>query len=136
MDKFCSAYNNSVCISCSFGYYFDSAKRCQQVNPLCLTYDSLNGNCLSCYIGYSLQSAKCIPTPQILDPNCYKFNGNLCIQCSLGYHFNSNKSCIQIDPLCQNFNYSSNFCSQCYLGYTIEANGSCTIITSPGCLIW
>lgn len=50
------------CKTCSFFFYRDSKGICQQVNPLCRTFDEkdTSGACQSCYIGYELKNGECV----------------------------------------------------------------------------
>jgi hypothetical protein len=45
-DPNCANYNiNGICTQCAYFYYKNIQNICQQVNPLCATYNNTNGNC-------------------------------------------------------------------------------------------
>ena len=48
----CKSQNNDVCVACADFYYLNQASQCVQRNPLCKTFNALNGQCTSCYAGY------------------------------------------------------------------------------------
>jgi hypothetical protein len=77
IDPFCLKLNGSKCQQCAKGYILNSSAICQQVSPLCKTYDNSTGNCLSCYLGYALIEGKCtiaeLTTVEFRDPNCKIF---------------------------------------------------------------
>ena len=58
---------DGFCDECFSGYYVRSGV-CERVNPLCKTYNQLNGNCLSCYKGYEVKGGSCVIF--FRDPNC------------------------------------------------------------------
>lgn len=53
------------------------------MNPQCKTYRSTDGACTSCYQGYRIVETTCLPNSAFgdsnLDPNCRKFNQNVCV---------------------------------------------------------
>jgi hypothetical protein len=103
-DPFCAEFQNSICMKCSNGYYFEKDGKCTAADPLCATFDQMNGHCLSCFVGYQVQSGLCVPKPEdARDPNCASFNSdNTCKQCSKGFIYNdSSKSCKQTNLLCK-----------------------------------
>ncbi len=61
--------------------------------------------------------------------NCKKWANGKCSICSSGYYIGLNNSCIQVNPLCSNFDYSTNTCTACYNGYMLYQN-QCQITTS------
>jgi len=50
----CLAFNLTKCLNCKVGYYVGIKSICTPVNPLCLTYNMINGGCLSCNAGFHL----------------------------------------------------------------------------------
>lgn len=67
------------------------------------------------------------------DPNCARYNGTVCAQCSNRYFFGSSSSCVPVNPLCNNYS-SIGACLSCYPGYSIS--GSICIVsrqTDPNC---
>lgn len=126
----CSQFNNSICIKCSNGYYFDVNKVCTLADTLCRSFDQSNGDCLSCYSGFNLANGRCnVDNSSNLNPYCQVFVNSTCLNCSRGYYFDSNKVCQQIDPLCKVFDYANTVCTTCYTGFSL-VNGSCTISDS------
>lgn len=68
----CSSFSaQNKCLACHDRYYL-LAGICFPVNPLCLTYNSTNGNCLSCYEGFMLVGSSCVPIPEI--PFCLNYS--------------------------------------------------------------
>jgi len=109
-------------MKCSNGYYFEKDGKCTAADPLCATFDQMNGHCLSCFAGYQVQSGLCVPKPEdARDPNCASFNSdNTCKQCSKGFIYNdSSKSCKQTNLLCKTVD-SVGSCTSCYSGYIID----------------
>lgn len=106
LNPFCQTFANGTCVACSKGYYFDSNKICQQIDPLCKTFDYNTNTCTACYMGFTLANNSCSVSNNDLpsDPNCKSFNSNGgCTACSKGYYFNKDKICTQIDPSCKTF---------------------------------
>jgi proprotein convertase subtilisin/kexin type 5 len=130
--------------------------------PFCQSNNQLTGQCIACINGYILSGSFCIPNPAIpassgnvnfgisgssgssgssggvvvisnRDPNCARYNGTVCAQCSNRYYFGSSSACVPVNPLCSNYN-SIGACLSCYPGYTIL--GSVCIVsrqTDPNC---
>lgn len=61
-DPFCKQFlqDTDVCVECSTRYFINGFGLCQEVNPLCNTYDTLTGNCQTCYPGFELSGVNCI----------------------------------------------------------------------------
>jgi hypothetical protein len=55
IDAGCSLWNSlqTICLSCSKRWYFNSQSVCLPVSDLCNTWDS-KGKCLTCYKGYEI----------------------------------------------------------------------------------
>jgi hypothetical protein len=127
-DPFCSKFQNSLCVQCSNGYYFNKTGQCQQIDPFCKTFDNSSLTCTDCYSGFQLVNNSCTfsPSAPAYDPNCKLFNNsnNKCLNCSQGFYFNANGQCTQIDPSCKNFNLANLTCTDCFPGYTLS-NGAC-----------
>ena len=65
---------------------------------------------------------------------CAKWNQSLCESCSVRFYMNSRMVCVEVDPLCRDFNYSAKICTSCYDGYTL-LNNSCSLMKiDSGCL--
>ena len=65
LDLNCRLYDSATfnkCLACSGGFFLNTLGKCEQVDPLCRTFNVKNGFCLSCYAGYNLDNArgKCI----------------------------------------------------------------------------
>lgn len=127
----CAQYSSDqICLKCSSGYYFNANGICTVINPLCATYNVINGQCLTCYNGYSLNLGSCVlTTSSNLDSNCALFSNNICINCSKGFIFNSQGACSLINPLCKTYNQISGACLTCYNGYSLSGN-TCIVDTN------
>ncbi len=107
-DKGCSDWNWSVqiCLKCSNKWYLNSNGVCTPVSDLCKTND-LNGQCLSCYDGYSLNNGACVANdfvkPSDLGCGKWDWSNNVCISCSNGFVFNSNKVCVAVSDQCKSY---------------------------------
>jgi hypothetical protein len=143
LNPYCQTFLNSTCLNCSKGYYFDSNKICQQIDPLCKIFDYNNTICTSCYLGFTLVNGSCSVSDATSpsDPNCKSFDSNnVCITCSKGYYFNQNKVCTQVNSECKTFDYTKLVCTACYNGYDLVAgncnptNSSSTVSTT--CAQW
>lgn len=67
---------------------------------------------------------------------CKTWKGQVCIECSSGYHFNNIGVCCQISDLCSQFNVAQGVCQACYQGYGI-VNGTCQLAAEDnGCALW
>lgn len=88
----CLSYDfNNNCLQCISSYFLDSFKRCLPLNPLCKTYNQLNGDCLTCYPGYTLQGTSCLVSENLIkvndssNPNCKTSSNGFCSECFQGY---------------------------------------------------
>lgn len=52
------------------------------------------------------------------------------MECYQGYYLNNNM-CLQVDPLCRNFNFTVNRCQGCYPGYSLAPNRTCVLAPPP-----
>lgn len=103
-DAYCAEFQEGFCVKCSNGYYFERDGKCTAADPLCATFDPMDGRCLTCFLGYEVQSGLCILKEEdARDPNCASFNpDNTCKQCSKGFVFNQDtKNCQLTNPLCK-----------------------------------
>jgi len=79
----CLTYSSTgSCTVCSSGYYLMN-NTCQQISPLCQTFNATTGICLSCLPNYSLNNGTCSPT---LIVNCQTQLLITCQICSTGYY--------------------------------------------------
>ena len=56
----CAQFNNSLCVRCSKGYYFENNTTCRAIDPLCKTFDLERSVCTTCYVGFQLESNSCV----------------------------------------------------------------------------
>ena len=59
IDTNCLNYTGGRCVQCSLRYIVGANGICQNVNPLCNTYNPA-GACLSCYPGYGVSNGNCV----------------------------------------------------------------------------
>lgn len=129
----CLIQVGSVCSVCQDRYYL-SSNLCLQVSPLCVTYDSANGNCLSCNTDESLENGYCISISDPI-PNCLIQAADSCSSCKNRFYLSSN-TCLQVSPLCVNYDSTNGKCLSCNTGETLTA-GACISTSAPisNCLI-
>jgi proprotein convertase subtilisin/kexin type 5 len=139
----------SLCQVCRAGFT-NTNGLCQQAvapsTPNCQSYNLLTGICIECLSGYRLNGTGCQPIPTTpslpptpntttvspssppdgsqRDPNCVRYDKNVCAACSNRYYFSGSK-CIPVNPLCQNYT-STGLCSSCYPGYQVSG-GNCVL---------
>jgi hypothetical protein len=127
-DLLCASWSGNTCLKCSVNAYFNNGV-CTQVNPLCMTFDSSNGNCLSCYNGYTLYNGYCAinqVSPNNTAPSdllCAQWSNGICMMCSTGAFFR-NCVCVQADTQCKTFDQTYGNCLSCYSGYYLDS-GQC-----------
>lgn len=129
----CAEYLNGVCTKCSFRFVRGLDGVCEPVNPLCATWSN-NGACLTCYSGYQICESGCIMSESCApsgtyDPNCRNTTNGICQQCSIGYYFNQNGICTQVNPFCKTSNNQGD-CLSCYAGYGLS-NRNCNVLPNP-----
>lgn len=98
-------------MECSQGFFLGSNTLCQQVDPLCKTFNASNGFCTSCYGGFTLVPAlgKC----QISPP--------------------TNSGPVPVD--CNQFDYAKNICTKCIEGSYFSSPGVCQKYTDANCKV-
>jgi hypothetical protein len=103
-NPYCLKVVNEKCTQCSMGFYLLNGT-CTMVNPLCKTFDYTALACTNCYSGYVLSStAHCeVSSTANVAAGCSQFNNSVCVKCSNGYYFDSNKICTLADTLCKGF---------------------------------
>ncbi len=121
IDPNCLNYTSGKCVQCSLRYIIGANGACQNVNPLCNTYNP-SGACLSCYPGYGVFNGNCVTTATTaIDPYCKTLSPTgLCLECSFGAYFTANKSCVPADPVCKTFDKNNGNCLTCYDSYIIS----------------
>lgn len=142
-DVGCKIWNGSVCLECSFNWYFNSNKVCVPTSDQCKTSDG--PVCTSCFLGYVLVNGTCqlsalnsaVPT----DAGCSDWDwwGQVCKKCSNWWYF-SNGICIPVNALCRTYDATNGACLTCYTGYALN-NGTCVIVPykvvgDTGCTVW
>ena len=99
---------------------------CIEVNPLCRTYDPINGECQSCFSGFELFGGNCIEsTEEVTDNNCKEWEGDRCVACSFGAYFGPEGNCLLADPLCKTVNPQNGQCTSCYSSFLLTEEGRC-----------
>ena len=128
INRGCRTYNDQqVCVECSTRYYLDSNAICQPVNPNCKDYNKNTGACTSCYPGFGLLEDTCLPGfggANNFDPNCNKFEGDICVKCSVRYFLGQDGKCKNVDPSCRDYDERNGDCTSCYSGYEVRG-GKC-----------
>lgn len=123
-DSGCSSFKNNECVECSFGFYFDSFRKCQQIPSTCSNFDIQNQVCIQCYPGYQLNNNnQCEQSSS--DNGCNEFANGACVKCSFGFYFDMNRRCKQIPSTCADFNEQQERCNACYPGYKLDENSIC-----------
>lgn len=127
LNPYCSRWTSSGCAACAPWSYPNSNNVCVLVNPLCRSFNNVNGLCLSCYNGYNLNNGSCLSGSGAVDPNCQTFTNGTCSQCYGGYYYKrSTLSCLLNSKNCSNYDGDGN-CIACYGGYYVN-KGECEII--------
>jgi hypothetical protein len=127
-------WDNQVCLSCSKNWVFNSQGVCTPVSDQCSTSDA-SGACTSCFKGYDLVKGVCVFSPsnnvQSADLGCatWDWNNQLCLACSKGYTFNSNKVCTPVSSQCSSYDNVTGLCLSCFKGYDL-INGTCAFSAS------
>jgi hypothetical protein len=141
LDEYCIFYNpDNTCMLCAKGYkleqgicrkiicrnrQFSQYGSCQDVSPMCATYDPIYGNCLTCINLYYLQQdGNCL---QGLPSQLTKTNPNSA--CPTGYYMRQG-TCVQSNPLCGTYNFDSGACTTCVSSdYFLNSQGACILIS-------
>ena len=64
-----------------------------------------------------------------LDPNCYRYENKMCVQCSQMYDKDPvTGRCLQVDANCADWNYVNHTCTVCYIGYYVYNQIQCKLI--------
>lgn len=155
----CASQVGLVCNQCQAGYQLNNNQCLQVVSPStpnCQSYNVITGQCLACVNGYTLVNNTCTPTGSggsgsgsssggaiiIIpggsnrDPNCAKYNGTTCAQCSNRYYYGPNGLCVPVNPLCNTYSFNG-ACLSCYPGYTLSVT-ICIVSkqNDPYCKSW
>jgi len=123
LDINCQNLANNTCIKCNPGFALNSNQICQFSDPNCFV--PLPARCGQCNSGYFVTFTGIC---QQLPPKCAAADMQTfaCIQCQLGFQFDSNKNCIQqLPPYCQVADPKNpSLCTLCNNGFTLS-NGIC-----------
>ena len=117
-----------VCVKCSKNFYFGDDGFCKPVDPLCKTYDLINGNCLTCYQSYIIEGIKCVQDTENTsnDPNCASWLEGVCVSCAPSTYIGSTGLCEQVSIDCNTYDKISGACTSCYAGFGLVGR-NCTI---------
>lgn len=141
-NPLCKTWKGDLCLECADRAFLDT-DGCKAVSDHCQTWDRQGGSCLTCYLGYEVSSGNCVASAitHPTDLGCKTWKGDLCLECSDKWVFNSNKACIPVSDLCKT-NTEVGECSSCYYGYDL-VNGDCLYSPSNnakpsdgGCKTW
>ena len=55
----CVEFEGDQCLKC-FNMFYVKDNTCQEVDPLCKTFDSSNGQCTTCYSLFTLRGGECV----------------------------------------------------------------------------
>ena len=115
-------------IKCSKNFYFGDDGFCKPVDPLCKTYDLINGNCLTCYQSYIIEGIKCVQDTENTsnDPNCASWLEGVCVSCAPRTYIGSTGLCEQVSIDCNTYDKISGACTSCYAGFGLVGR-NCTI---------
>lgn len=124
-DELCRSWSNGKCQHCSERAYFVNGI-CTSADPLCKTFNSVNGFCQTCYNGYTLTDNKCILdlNNTFFDTLCRVWSNGVCTECSQRAYFASGV-CKEVHPLCNTFDLEG-VCLSCFSGYALES-GQCIL---------
>lgn len=94
-----------ICVKCSRNFFFGQDGLCKAVNPLCKTFNPINGNCLTCYQSYVLDGANCVQdvNQASTDPNCASFLDGVCTSCALRTYLDDRGFCAQVSIDCNTY---------------------------------
>lgn len=139
-------WNNQKCLACSHRWAFNANNICVPVSDQCTTTDSA-GHCSTCYKGYDLKDGQCLfslsnnAKPADLGCGTWDWDNQVCLKCSNGWTFNSNKVCVAVSDQCKSHDETGN-CISCYQGYDLK-DGQCVFSDSNnahpsdlGCGTW
>jgi hypothetical protein len=127
----CASFNGSICIKCSKGYFFDSKNNCIKIDDNCRSFNSDNRVCESCYDGYALDINNNCQISDLSNHNlnCKTYINHNCTECSFGYYFDKNGTCIRVSSQCKSYDTVNGQCLTCYIGYSLS-NGTCNLDNS------
>ena len=139
-------WDNQVCLECSNGWTFNANKVCTPASDQCKKWDSA-GLCTACFKGYDLRNGSCVfssfNNAKPSDAGCgnWDWDNQICLQCSNGWAFNTNKVCTPVNDQCKSWD-SAGLCTSCFKGYDLT-NGNCVFSSfnnakpsDSGCAKW
>lgn len=126
-DPNCQSFVNNTCFKCSTGYFFNNNGICTLANPLCKTWNPLNGYCLTCYNGYIISGISCIVNLNFTnsDPNCAQYSDTICVKCASRTFMNLSGLCQSVNVNCNTYNDFDGSCLTCYQGFNLNTFGQC-----------
>lgn len=120
--------SQSTCAKCYSGFYYSAQNFiCMQINQLCATANSSNGNCLSCYGGYTLINGECVIAAQDVKPPAKStavLNATENTQAEASAESNSLLNMLETSIGCLQTDFGTGECRSCQGGYAL-INGSC-----------
>ena len=139
-------WNNQKCLSCSKRWAFNNDNICVPVADQCAT-NAEDGSCLSCYKGYDLKDGACLYSTfnnaKPADSGCatWDWDNQVCLACSNGWFFNSEKACVPVSDQCATHG-DDGACLSCFKGYDLK-EGACVFSSfnnakpaDSGCATW
>jgi len=119
IDPFCASFVAGICVKCSRNFYFGTDGLCKMVNPLCKTFNPLNGDCLSCYQNYVIVGAVCKEDVNNTntDPNCASWLDVVCTACATRTYIGTSGLCEAVSINCNTYDAISGACTSCYSGF-------------------
>ena len=120
-------WKNLKCLACSNKWAFNEGV-CVPVSDQCKA-NAENGDCIECYKGYDLKEGKCLysldntMSPPDLGCGTWDWDNKVCLACSNGWVFNSDKKCIAVSDQCKSHAENGD-CTECFKGYDLK-EGQC-----------
>jgi hypothetical protein len=126
----CQSYNllTGLCIACLPNYALTSNGQCIYTPP---NNSGTSGSSTATIITTTTSTTSSgstgsggivtISSNSPRDPNCAKYDKNICSLCSNRYYVGSGGLCVPVNPLCKDFEGNGG-CKSCYPGYNLSGN--------------